>query len=111
MVQPYVSLHADGPEKGIQEAVLALLNSRGWFTMETYGNAFQKGFPDIWASHKQFRNRWIECKNPKKYTLTAAQRECFPKLADHGAPVWILVAATEEEYAKLWQPPNWKAFW
>ena len=84
-----------------------MLNDRGWFTLETHGNAYQKGLPDIFACHANHGHRWVECKNPKAYDFTAAQRVTFPQFTCNGSGVWILVAATEAEYVKLFDKPNW----
>lgn len=77
---------------------------------ETHGNIYQSGFPDIYTAHPRYRTRWIEVKNPEGYSFTKAQREFFPLLASCGVGVWVLTAATEEEYLKLWQPANWYLF-
>lgn len=71
--------------------------------METHGNMFQSGFPDLYAYHSKHGPRWIEVKNPLSYKFTEAQLRNFPKMGR----VWILVAATQAEYEKLWLPPNW----
>lgn len=96
-----------GPEAIIQDAIIDFLTIRGWFVKATHGNMFQKGFPDLYATHSKFRARWIEVKCPTGYCFTAAQLEDFPKICANGSGVWVLTAATEEEYAKLWQPCNW----
>ena len=75
--------------------------------METHGNLYQKGFPDVYATHSSFGIRWIEAKNPNAYCFTPAQLDTFPKLAANGTGIWILTAATEAEYEKLWKPANW----
>jgi hypothetical protein len=95
-----------GPEEIIQDAIVMYLRAREWFVMETHGNAFQRGFPDVYATHYKFGPRWIEVKNPLKYVFTDAQKHCFPKLMENGTKIWILVAGTETEYLKLWEPPN-----
>lgn len=95
------------PEDKIKTAIIDLLTLRGWFCKITHGNLYQSGFPDVYACHPRYGTRWIEVKNPGKYAFTAAQLEDFPKLVAHGAGIWVLVAATEEEYKKLFQPCNW----
>lgn len=91
------------PERIIQDDLVVFLRSREWHVMETHGNMFQCGFPDLYAFHKKYGARWIEVKNPLKYQFTSAQLEHFPKMGS----VWILIAANESEYKKLWLPPNW----
>ena len=75
--------------------------------METHGNMFQKGFPDVFISHFSYGHRWLEVKYIKQYEFTPAQIENFPKLCQNGSGVWILTAANEIEYRKLFLPPNW----
>lgn len=75
--------------------------------METHGNAFQRGFPDIYACHYTKGQRWIEVKKLPDYHFTPAQLQAFPQFNAHGVGVWVLVAATEDEYAKLFKPQNW----
>ena len=99
--------HKKGPEAKIQEAIIAMLRYRGWFVMNTHGNMFQAGFPDLYATHTDFKARWVEVKNPFSYKFTPAQLDKFPKFESHGAGVWILTAATEAEYKKLFSPSNW----
>jgi len=96
-----------GPEAKIQKSILEMLRIRGWFVKETHGNMYQCGFPDLFACHSKYGQRWIEVKNPLAYHFTGAQLEDFPKICAHGSGVWILVAATDEEYEKLFKAPNW----
>jgi phosphoserine phosphatase len=76
--------------------------------METHGNMYQRGFPDLYATHHRYGARWIEVKLPKMVgsKFTPAQLECFPKLRANGTRIWILTAATKEEYDKLFKPDN-----
>ncbi len=100
-----------GPEYGIQNEVIAYLIQRGWHVERIVGNAFQRGLPDLYAGHKNWGQRWIEIKNETRYEFTKAQRHKFPILASFNIGIWVLVAATEEEYDKLFQEPNWKEYW
>lgn len=70
---------------------------------------YSAGFPDLFATHKKYGPRWIEVKLPGMIgsAFTPAQLEEFPKLANNGAPIWILTGATESEYKKLFMPENW----
>ena len=96
-----------GPEALIQEKIIEFLRIRQWYVKHTHGNMYQSGFPDLFASHPRYGMRWIEVKNPEQYAFTPAQLENFPLMCAHGAHIWILVAPTEEEYAKLFKPYNW----
>lgn len=99
-----------GPEAIIQDAIINFLKIRDWFVKSTHGNMFQKGFPDLYATHSKFGQRWIEVKCPTGYCFTAAQLEDFPKFCAHGSGIWVMTAATEIEYACLWKPCNWWAY-
>ena len=96
------------PEAEIQDAIVKFLTLRGWYCMETHGNLYQWGFPDVYATHSTYGARWIEVKLPdmKGSKFTPAQLEHFPKLRANGTRIWILTAATEYEYAKLFKPDN-----
>jgi hypothetical protein len=102
--------HAKGPEDIVQEEIVKMLTLKGWFVKETHGNMYQSGFPDLFACHSLYRQRWIECKLPKGSRLEESQLRDFPKLCANGSGVWILTAATEEQYNLLFQAPNWWHF-
>ena len=97
----------DGPEGKIQVDVEDMLRREGWLVMRTHGNMFSVGWPDDYATHSRYGPRWIEIKNPESFSFTAAQLEFFPKLVANGSGVWILVAATQVEYEKLFAKCNW----
>jgi len=99
--------HSSGPEAKIQEAVVNMLKIKGWYVVRIIGNEYQHGLADLFACHSKYGQRWIEIKNPGSYKFTPAQLEVFPKLCANGSAVWILVAATESEYEKLFKPCNW----
>jgi hypothetical protein len=96
-----------GPEAIIQAALVKYLNIRDWNVMETHGNLYQRGFPDLYCTHEKHKQRWIEVKNPDAYSFTNSQIEFFPLISKGCNGIWILTAATDEEYQKLWEPPNW----
>jgi len=95
------------PEDIIQDAFTEYLERRKWSVKSTHGNAFQWGFPDLYCCHISYGSRWVECKCPISYSFTRAQLEYFPELNSHGVGVWVITAATEYEYKKLFQPQNW----
>lgn len=95
-----------GPEAKIQDALIDFLRVREWFVKPTHGSMYQSGFPDLYTYHPKYRIRWIEVKNPEAYSFTPAQLDNFPRFG----PIWILVAATEYEYQKLFGPPNWYTY-
>lgn len=98
------------PERLIQDKLIRFLEQRGWYVKETHGNAFQSGFPDLYAVHPLYGQRWIEVKNPGKYHFTEAQIETFTKWAGCSIKVWVLVAATDAEYNKLFNKANWQDY-
>jgi len=97
------------PEAKIQKAIVKMLTNLGWLAKATHGNAYSRGWPDIFASHPIIGHRWIEVKLPnmKGSKYTAAQLEWFPKFKEFGSGVWVLTAASDEEYKKLFDAPNW----
>lgn len=95
------------PEQKIQKEIVEMLRCKGWFVIKTHGNEFQSGLPDLYATHSRYGARWIEIKRPKGSKLTPAQLDVFPKLCANGSGVWILVAAGEAEYEKLFRKFNW----
>jgi hypothetical protein len=98
-------LASRGPERDIQEALKIKLAGEGWYVKETYGCLFQYGFPDLFATHKQYGQRWIECKNPTGYVFTPSQLQTFPMFNAHGVGVWVLTDASETP--KLFEEQNW----
>lgn len=113
MNNPYhspIRNYRQGPERVIQDEIVKFLRFREWLVRETHGNMFQHGFPDLYATHRRYGPRWIEVKNPKAFSFTPAQMEFFPLLCAHGSGVWIMTAATDEEYQKLYGPANWAMY-
>ena len=106
-MRPFKAKKKKGPEAIIQEAIIGFLRAREWFVKETHGNMYQMGFPDLYAAHYRYGARWIEVKNPDSYKFTTAQLEDFPKFTAAKVGIWILVAATESEYEKLFKAANW----
>jgi hypothetical protein len=96
----------DPLEHKIQTEICSMLVLKGWFAKETHGSAFQQGFPDVYATHARFGPRWIEVKRPVGWKFTPAQLEDFPKLSANGTQIWILNAATEDQYRLLFRPAN-----
>jgi len=94
------------PESILQGKIIEFLRLREWVVMETHGNKYQSGFPDLYCFHHTFGVRWVEVKRPIGYRFTSAQIHFFP----HIQKVWIMTAPTEVEYAKLFSDPNWKKF-
>lgn len=45
-------------------------------------------------------------KYPYAFKFTPAQIRDYPKMIANGSPIWIMTAATDEEYAKLFKDSN-----
>lgn len=99
-----------GPEYFIQGDLVKYLECRGWLVERMIGNAFQTGVPDLFCYHKKWGYRWIDVKQPKKYSFTRAQKIKWPLWESHGVGIWILTAANQEEYDKLFAAPNWRSY-
>lgn len=110
MIAPKIINNKIGPEAIIQQEILKYLRFREWFCMETHGNMYQRGLPDLYITHRKYGCRWLEIKQPKGYSFTPAQLESFPLLCANGSGVWIMCAATDSEYEKLWIPCNWHVY-
>ena len=97
------------PETYLQEDIMKLMTWKGWFCKNTHGSMFSSGFPDFFATHSTYGHRWVEVKMPNRSgnPFTPAQMEVFPKLCANGSGVWVLIAATESEYEKLFKKFNW----
>lgn len=91
-----------------------MLLERGWFVVRMPGNALISGMPDLFCTHSRVHGhiRLVEVKLPemKGSKFTPAQLDMFPKLCANGAGVWILTAANDIEYNKLFEPPNWRHY-
>ena len=96
-----------GPEAIIQDAIEKKLKGLDWYVKSTHGNMYQSGFPDIYAYHRTYGQRWIEVKNPKAYVFTPAQLQNFPMMSAHGCGIWILTSSEDSEFRKLFLEPNW----
>lgn len=107
MEAPKIRNTKRGPEAIIQAEIIAFLRAKEWYVRETHGNVYQNGFPDLFCCHRKYGHKWVEVKNPEAFSFTAAQLSEFPLLCANGSGVWILVAATESEYNKLFTECNW----
>jgi len=98
-------------ELDIQRELVKFLRARGWHVERMSADAFQNGIPDLFCYHKKWGMRWVEVKRPANYSFTLRQRQRFPAWQEDGIGIWILTAATQEQYDLLFQPPNWRDFW
>jgi len=111
VVNTKIRARGEGPEHKIQRQLIAYLKIRGWTVEVMHGNAFQIGIPDLYLFRLDHGPRWVDCKNPKKYVFTKAQKLKWPYWDHVGIGIWILTAATQKEYDKLFGPPNWRDYW
>lgn len=111
MKKPPITKPKHGPEYGIQEELREFLEVRGWMVERFANNALQMGIPDLYAHHPTWGGRWIDVKVEGRYSFTRAQKIKWPQWEKFNCGVWILVAASEAEYAKLMGPPNFRTYW
>jgi len=110
--EPWANLMSqDKPESQIQEELIEFLKAHQWHVEPISADAFQNGLPDLFCAHKDLGTRWVEVKRPTGYTFTLRQRQRWPVWEEFGIGIWILTAATQEEYDKLFKPPNWHDYW
>ena len=97
------------PEAKIQKKLIETLTLLGWYVRPTHGNAYSEGWPDLFACHASYGQRWIEVKLPdmKGSKFTPAQVRDFPKFCANGSGIWILTGDSEREIDKLFKPNNW----
>lgn len=101
------------PEKTFQDTKLVpFLQEKGWMVEVMHASFALKGIPDLYCWHPGLQlHRWIDAKLPKGSDLTKAQCQKWPEWERNGLGVWIMKYATEEEYQKLFEPPNWREMW
>lgn len=100
------------PEDALQERIVRFLTLRGWHVEETHGNAYQKGLPDLFAwNAKLGLFRWIDVKIESNYRYTKHQCIKWTEWESKDLGVWIMVGDTEQEYSKLFEPPNFRLYW
>lgn len=81
----------------------------GWQVMVTNGNLYQVGFPDLYCTHPTHGQRWIDVKNPARYSFTPAQKKLWPAI-DACVGIWILTSPDQIETV-LFKPSNLWSFW
>lgn len=98
----------DQKEAKIQKAIVKMLEQKGWYVKVMHASASLDGVPDLYIAHPINGPRWVEVKLPymKGSKFTNAQKREFPKLLAANAGIWILTAANEENYRRLFKPQN-----
>ena len=100
----------DKPEyktKRTKNDLVKYLEIRGWLTQRMSADAFLKGFPDLFCADNKWGTRWVEVRRPENHTLNKAQRRRWALWDELRIGIWVLTAATQEEFNKLYKPPNW----
>lgn len=88
-----------------------MLKDLGWHVEVTHGNKYSKGFPDLYLMHPHNGTRWVDVKVEGNYDYTEAQREKWPVWHTFGTGIWIMTDGTRDQYERLFEPPNWLAYW
>lgn len=99
------------PEKIIEDAIRLFLSERGWRVDKTHSSAYSSGWPDLHCWHPHFGLRWVDVKNPLAYTYTKSQCQLWPQWEKFGLGVWIMFAASDDEYSRLFKPANFRDYW
>jgi len=100
-----------GKEYFIQRDLIVYLEARGWLVERIVGNIYQSGLPDLYCFHPKWGSRWIDVKVAGHYSFTKAQKRKWPIWSHYGLGVWILTGADQENYDKLFAPPNLMDYW
>jgi|GEM_PF-1903689 len=109
---PWANLMSlDKPESQIQEELIEFLKARQWHVDTISADMFQNGLPDLFCAHEEHGTRWVEVKRRTGYTFTNYQSQRWPVWDEFRIGIWILTAATQEEYDKLFKPANWRDYW
>jgi hypothetical protein len=98
-------------ELHIQRELVEFLRARGWYVQRMLADSFQNGLPDLYCHHKKWGQRWVEVKRADGYSFTRRQRQKWPEFEQAGIGIWILTAATQEEYDRLFGPANWRDYY
>lgn len=101
------------PEKNLQNnKIIPMLESKGWLVEVMHASFILKGIPDLYCWHQGLDTfRWIDVKLPRGSVLTKAQIQKWHQWEQFGLGVWLIKGDSEEEYNKLFGPPNWRDLW
>jgi hypothetical protein len=101
------------PEEKVRDAIIGRLKGHGWGVKIMHGNAYQSGVPDLYAMHYDYLPpRWIDAKVEGRYSFTKAQKWTWPVWHfKYRVGIWILTDGSEEQYQRLFKPPNWLDYW
>ena len=99
------------PEAALQARIVPWLQERGWHVEVMHGNVFQKGIPDLLLYRADHGYKWVDVKLFVGSVLTKAQCQKWPKWDKAGMQIHIMRDCTDEEYQKIFGPPNWREMW
>lgn len=100
------------PEEKVRDAIIDRLEGHGWGCKIMHGNAYQSGVPDLYVMHRRHGTRWIDAKVEGRYNFTKAQKRVWPEWHfKYKVGIWILTEGSEDQYQRLFQPPNWLDYW
>lgn len=96
------------PEQKIQKDIITMLENKGWFVKVMHASDLLSGIPDLWACNRKYGQRFIEVKLPRMVgsKFTKAQLRDFPKILAENIGIWILTAANEQNYKRLFDHEN-----
>lgn len=99
-------------EAQIQADIIRYLEARGWFVKPVPSTAKSAGWPDLYCFHIMHNERWVEIKKPNMEgsRFTRYQIREFARMVRAGVGIWILTAATDSEYKKLFRPQNYSSY-
>ena len=102
------NLVRQSPEADIQKEIVKMLIRKTWFVKVMHASDQLSGVPDLWACHSIYGQRWIEVKLPNMEgsKFTSAQKRDFPQMLSRHIGIWILTAANESNYRRLFKPEN-----
>lgn len=102
----------ESPETKVRDDIRNMLQGRGWGVWITHGNKYQSGFPDLYVAHLKHGTRWIDAKVEGRYGFTKAQKRMWPLWHyEYKIGIWILTGNGQDQYDRLFQPPNWLDYW
>lgn len=106
-MQPFDAGKKPKLEKDHYRDLKKFMEARGWLVEKVTASAYLIGWPDVFACHREFGQRWIEMKRPNVGRLNDDQRRVFMKWHNAGVRIWVVTSV--EEYGLLFKEPNW--FW
>jgi len=92
------------------------LKGKKWKVKKAHGSQYSRGWPDLYAMHRDYAPKWIECKVNRNGSIhfTDHQIQEFPEWIKHGNNFWIIAevdlrnnpSGLDRVYRTLFGPPN-----